>query len=196
MSDALFEAALVAARDLHATHPDLNGFAAWPDDISFTPREAHLVPAVALLSDDALEPLPHTAPMQRAVQALAPQLEWRHTYTVEEVGQDFLNRYGWFELIGPTGHFQSSQLRLCISYWGAGLYYPWHAHGPEEMYFVLSGGAEFETEDGGKRWLGPGDTQMHLRHQPHAMTTHDSPILTYVLWRGEGLAEPPRMRAA
>ena len=35
--------------------------------------------------------------------------------------------------------------------------------------------------------LGPTEHRFHASHQPHAMTTTDSAILTLVLWRGPDL---------
>jgi hypothetical protein len=36
-----------------------------------------------------------------------------------------------------------------------------------------------------------GDTRMHNSNQPHALTMTDGPILTFVLWRGAGMAGLP-----
>ena len=30
----------------------------------------------------------------------------------KDVGNDFLNKYGFFELIGPTGHYETSEMAL------------------------------------------------------------------------------------
>lgn len=193
MSRALFGRVLEAARQLHAATPALTGFAPWPDDLRWAGQAPHAVPAAALMQADPGDACDATRPLQRALVALAPHIEWRLTYDEDEVGADFLRRFGWFELAGPDGHFRTDQLRMTVGYWGAGLYYPWHQHAPEELYTVVSGSALFELEGADALTLGPGDTRLHPGNRPHALTTTDAPILTFVLWRGAGLADDPRM---
>jgi len=201
MSRILFDRALEAAKAYHAAMPALPEFQHWPDDITWAGRAARAVPAVALLQADSgtrAQDGPgaeETRALHLAVVALAPFAEWRLTYTEAEVGADFLNRFGWFELIGPEGHFHSLQTRMTVGYWGAGLHYPRHEHEPEELYAVLSGAALFEADGEEARLLQPGQTRLHRSLQSHALTTQDQPILTFVLWRGQGLAIDPRMSA-
>lgn len=38
-----------------------------------------------------------------------------------------------------------------------------------------------------------GETRAHASDQPHSMITRDQAIFTYVLWRGNGLADLPQM---
>jgi len=52
---------------------------------------------------------------------------------------------------------------------------------------VLSGAAVFESDGDAAATLGPIEHRFHASHQPHAMTTTDSAILTLVLWRGPDL---------
>ncbi|MFW8635861.1 dimethylsulfonioproprionate lyase family protein [Cribrihabitans pelagius] len=197
-----FDRALEAARALHAALPAMAAFQPWPEDLTWAGRHGSSVPGAALLASDpgqAAAGGPAAAEvraLQEALAALAPHAEWRLTYTEAEVGADFLRRFGWFELAGPTGHFHSEQIRMTVGYWGRGLDYPWHQHGPEELYCVLSGQATFLAEGEAPLVLTPGDTRLHAANQPHAMVTGDAPILCFVLWRGEGLAEDPRMSAS
>ena len=67
------------------------------------------------------------------------------------------------------------------------LYYPAHHHASEELYFVLSGAAMFESDGDAAARLGPTEHRFHASHQPHAMTTTDSAILTLALWRDPDL---------
>lgn len=201
MVRALFEQALVAAQAFHAATPEVQAFQPWPDDIEWSNRVGVAVPGASLAASDPGDVLAdgpraaETQALQRAISALAPHAEWRLTYTEDEVGADFLQRFGWFELVGPDGHFHSRQTRMTIGYWGPGLYYPWHEHEPEELYCVLSGGGLFEAEGEEPIRLSSGATKLHKSLQPHALTTEDQPILCFVLWRGEGLADDPRMSA-
>lgn len=192
-ASTLFDAVLEAARRWHAALPEAAAFCDWPDDLAWQGRPAHLLPVARLLRSHSGAASMASAPLLAALQAVAPHCEWRHTYTADEVGQRFLDTYGWFELAGPEGHFVTHKARITVGYWGAGLYYPRHQHGPEELYTVVSGGATFHADSKKDATLGPGGTCYHARNQPHAMTTSNTPVLTLVFWRGVGLAATPRM---
>lgn len=186
---------LEAARQLHQAHPDLAAFASWPDDLTPTGLQPAHIPATDLVGDFGLDGVAPTRDLVAAIKASAHLAQWKHTYTEEEVGADFLNRYGYYELFGPTGHFHSTQLRGYVGYWGAGLDYDWHSHQAEELYLTLAGGAVFRSNED-ETFVGPHQTRQHKSWQSHAMTTTDQPILTFVLWRGEGMGDLPRMDAA
>ncbi len=193
---ALFDTALAAARDWHAACPVQRGFAPWPDDLAYVPRAPVPVPGIAELIADPGEASDISRPLRDALLAIAPFVEWRLGYTEDEVGADFLRRYGWFELAGPEGHFHTLRTRITVGYWGRGLFYPRHQHEPEELYTVVSGHALFHADGEADLTLAPGQTRLHRANQPHALTTAQSPILTLVFWRGAGLAQPPRISAA
>jgi len=192
---ALFDAALSAARDWYGSLPAAREFCDWPEDLVWADRAAFHLPAADLIASDPGQPNATSAPLMAALQTLVPYAEWRHNYTADEVGQDFLNRFCWCELAGPHGHFHSDSARLTVGYWGPGLYYPPHNHAPAELYTVVSGQALFHAEGEADLTLSPGDTRLHQPNQPHALTTTDHPVLTFVLWRGEGLGELMRLSA-
>ncbi|MEM8776373.1 MAG: dimethylsulfonioproprionate lyase family protein [Pseudomonadota bacterium] len=191
--EELFKTALAEAKAWHASLPQASQFCDWPSDIHFEPRPAHLLAATELISERPGYTPAASKPLLSALQALAPHLEWRHTYTADQVGQHFLDHYGWFELAGPEGHFITRQTRITGAYWGPGLHYGRHQHEPEELYTVVSGGGVFHVDNREDQWLGPGESRYHASNQPHAMTMKDEPIVTLVFWRGRGLADPPRM---
>jgi mannose-6-phosphate isomerase-like protein (cupin superfamily) len=194
MTRALFDKALTTAAELAQSIPAQREFINWPRAMPFTPRTPNPVPAIDELEKHPGEANALTQGLQQALMALARHVEWRLTYTEAEVGKDFLRRYGWFELAGPQdGYFQTDQTRMTVGYWGPNLDYPWHLHEAEELYLVVSGQATFEAEGQEPRTLRAGDTIYHRSNQPHAMTTHESGILTFVLWRGAGLSDAPRM---
>jgi len=193
MTQALFDNALAAAKMMHADTPAIRDFVPWPDDLRFTDRAARILPAVSHVQNAPGEASAQTRPLCAALIDVAPHVEWRHTYTEAEVGADFLARFGWFELAGPTGHFHSHQARITIGYWGPGLHYDWHEHPPEELYTVVSGSALFLADGEAPVTLGPGGTRFHKSAQRHAMITDESPILTLVYWRGDQLDHDPRM---
>ena len=53
---------------------------------------------------------------------------------------------------------------------------------------MVSGEAYFEAAGDLGVTLGQGECKEHASLQDHALRTPDSPILSLVLWRGEGLA--------
>jgi mannose-6-phosphate isomerase-like protein (cupin superfamily) len=187
-------AALEAAKALHLSTPDLRDFAPWPEDLQVTDVTPNLIPATQHVVDCTAPTSDQTADFVNAIKALAPHASWKRTYTEEEVGAEFLSRYGYFELYGPTGMAKSESCRAYVGYWGENLVYDWHHHEAEEMYFALAGAATFMTEENDAVFVTPGQTQMHTSNQPHAMATGAGPILTYIVWRGPGLAGLPQMR--
>jgi len=193
---ARFETALAAARDWHAADPVQRDFLPWPDDLAYAPRPANPVPGLRHLLSGPGDASEVSLTLRDAILAIAPFAEWRLTYTEDEVGRDFLDRFGWFELAGPEGHFRTLQTRMTIGFWGAGLHYAWHDHVPEELYTIVSGGGRFMAEGDCTLDLGPGGSRFHRSGQRHALTTLGMPILTFVYWRGDALADPPRMSAA
>jgi len=194
-AEAAFRNLLGAAHGLMTHCPDLIAFSGPLPDAPFAPRAPHCIPMLGTLPDMLAAPQgsgPNAA-FLRAVHAAAPHSEWRRSYSEAEVGADFLARYGWFELLGPEGHFHSDTHRAYVGIWGRDLYYPWHAHEAEEVYYCAAGSAIFEAEGAAPVTLTPGQTQTHSANQPHAMTTQDAPILTFVLWRGRGMSGKPAM---
>ncbi|SLN22987.1 hypothetical protein TRL7639_00714 [Falsiruegeria litorea R37] len=189
------DAVLEAARQLHAAHPDLNGFAPWPDDLTPSGLQPRAVPATDLVANLPLPGTSQTDPLVQAVKKATHLASWKRTYSEEEVGADFRNRYGYFELFGPTGHYYSTRLRGYIGYWGERLSYDWHSHEAEELYLNIAGEATFYADED-EACVKAGETRAHTGWQSHAMVTNNQPILTFVLWRGAGMADLPQMDAA
>ncbi len=176
---------LQLARAAHAEHPDLQAFCDFPDDLSRLPANTHRIPATNLLeAETGLTSDQRHSEFRDGFIACAPLADWRQTYQDTNIGADFLNRFGCYELIGLEGTFHSHQMRSFVVYAPAGLHYPWHHHPAEELYLVLAGEAEFALHGESPRILRPGDTAYHASMKPHAMTTHDHPVMAYVLWRG------------
>lgn len=193
MSRAGFERLLAATGALVRALPQLRDFAPWPADPPFADRPPQAIPAIAPIETLDAATTARTAPLAAAVAAVARDAHWEQTYSEAEVGRDFLDRYGWFELLGPGGHFRTGALRAYIAFWGAHLHYPPHLHEAEELYCVLAGEAVFHAAGMPSARLGPEALRLHRASQPHAMDTGAAPILTLVLWRGAGLEGIPRM---
>jgi len=190
MKQDLFQQLLDAAHAVYSTSAALQDFASWPTNMMYVDKPTVLVPAVRQIKRWS-----NDHPLHQATQQVADYGHWKQTYTEDEVGFGFLQDYGYLELYGPDGHFQTDHGRAYIGYWGRGLYYPWHRHEAEEIYSVVSGSGYFESDGEASSMLHPGETRMHVSNQAHALTMTDGPILTFVLWRGAGMAGLPLMGA-
>jgi len=187
---------LVALRQAFVDHavayaPDIQAFcgAMLADDlpaIEVTPQRG---PAMALIDDLVAETCAATHPIVDAVKHASGHVAWRQSYTIEDPGfdADYLQNYGWFNLIAPSGPFVSDTMRLSVGYWGQGLSYPRHWHAPEEIYLVLAGRAVFMSEGRAEVDGGPGATIAHDSNQPHAIRMPDAPLLAAAFWRGPQL---------
>lgn len=173
--------------------PELAAFCPLPQSLADGGLTPHRTASVDRLLANPGAPAPSTSAFMQAVMAAAPDAEWRQTYSEAQVGADFLARYGWMELWGPSGHFHCDDARAYVAFWGEHLDYAWHWHEAEEMYFVAAGEALFKAEGTQDAVIKAGQTRTHTSDQPHAMITGDAPILTLVLWRGPGLAGVPVM---
>lgn len=183
MIDPALESLLAEARTAHANTPELAKFCAFPQDLTDTPVSPYSIPAARLMEHDNILQGAEISRFAKASIAAGPVVHWRETYKDTDIGQEFLGRFGCYCLIGPNGAYHSKQMLAFVVYMPPGLYYPWHHHPAEEMYLVLAGEAEFRREGEAPQTLGVGQTSFHASDQPHAMETHDQPILAYVIWR-------------
>ena len=177
---------LEVAKALHSANASLSSFVDWPENLTLNEKLNLNIPATNLVKNFQLKGSQHTQPLVDAIKENTQFANWQRTYTEEEVGIDFLNRYGYYELIGTDGHFYSGDLRAFIAYWGENLSYSWHSHEAEELYFVLAGSALFKTERT-EKILNANESCYHTSWQSHAMVTFSEPVLTFVLWRGSGI---------
>ena len=185
MSRTEWTALLNEARTTHESYPELSAFCPFPEDLEPCDVAPHRInPAILMETDRALDSAPLAA-FRDAFVTCSPHAGWRETYRGTSIGEDFLNRFGCYELFGKDGAFRSAQSRSFVVYATPGLYYPWHHHPAEELYLIVAGEAEFHLEGEGSRLMRPGDTVFHPAGRPHAMTTHDKPVMAYVMWRGD-----------
>ena len=73
-----------------------------------------------------------------------------------------------------------------------GLWYPWHHHPADEIYFVLAGRGVFHKSSAEPKTLTAGEAAYHAPGEPHALETTDAPVLAYVLWR-DHFDSPPML---
>ncbi len=174
---------LTAARSAHQRSPAMKAFCPFPDDVTPQAVEAFHIPAADLLAQETRLHTQDHADLRDASVAAGSFARWRETYKGTDIGQDFMDRFGCYALIGGGGAFTSQQMWAWVVYMPEGLYYPWHHHPGEEMYLVLAGQAEFMAEGRPNEILRPGQTSQHRSNQPHAMQTHDHPVMAMVIWR-------------
>ena len=153
--------------------------------------------------------LPQKQPVQKLVDKINPpkfpktkqildsiiranyELKWNTTYSENEVGTDFIKRYGWFDLIGPNGPFCHDSTRIMIGYWGANLDYQMHWHEAKEAYVPLAGSALFWSEHNGKKIANVGDIIIHKSNEKHWTKMHNGFLLALAIWKGTDLSVNP-----
>lgn len=178
-------ALLDGVRRLHGEHDALHAFAPFPDDVKEKTLTPFHVPAADLMLAETGFGNSQYNYLCDALFAVAPQMLWRETYKGTKISSDFMERFGCFEIIGRDAPFASKSIRSFLVYQPANLHYPWHQHPAEEMYVVLNGEAEFALSGQPNRTLSAGESAFHASNKPHALTTHDKPVLAYVIWRDE-----------
>ncbi len=183
MTRAVWDTLLDAARETHEDHAQLSEFCPFPEDVSAQPVAPFDIPAAELFTN---EPCFGDTPYSTFFSALreaAPYAHWRETYKGTNIGQDFMDRFGCYCLIGNEGPFHSDHMRAWMVYMPPHLHYTWHHHVAEEAYLVLAGRARFFRHKTPEVTLSAGDMMQHQSNEPHAMETGDSPVLCYVIWR-------------
>ena len=129
-------------------------------------------------------------PLADVAEAFAlaePALAWLQNpnYTAQRMGPDFVDRYGYVELVGPERAFESRKLLVGFLLLGSHTLYPDHEHAAEEVYHVASGRASWRRGDGAWRTEPPGAIIHHAPHVSHAMSTEDEPLLALYCWMGD-----------
>ena len=190
MNHPVFAELIQAAREAHGRFASLPAFCEFPDDLTEAVVEQRHFPCAALMERDPALSDPSVDPLARAFLKGSPHAHWRETYAGTDIGQDFMDRFGCYCLIGPGGAYRSAQMLGFVVYMPPKLWYPWHHHPAEELYTVLYGEAEFLREGETNETLGPGESSFHASNQPHAMETHDYPVMAYVVWRNHFETNP------
>ena len=132
---------------------------------------------------------PKTASLVYGLAAMADQLAWGQTYSADDFGPGFLERYGWSEFIGLRGPIPSERLACGVLMLGPGVEYPRHRHEAEEVYIPLSGQTLWLKEEEDWTFRELGQPVYHAPWIPHAMQTGPSPLLALYLWRAGDLTQ-------
>ncbi len=188
--DPRWSTVLTEARALHATLPALSAFCPFPNAPGPQDISAKHDPLAGAMAAAPGDTTPTMAPLRDALIAAAPLGQWRDTYRDTPIGAELHAHFGTYEVLGRDAPFAADAMRGFVIYQAPGYHYPMHHHPAEELYLVLSGQAEFHIDGQGSTILRPGDTAYHDSNQPHALTTHGSPVIAYVLWRGDLSTKP------
>lgn len=176
-------------RSAEAT-PFLEG---WPDLRSVRPQEPRLLPVCRWLPDAVALAGADLGHLVALVAEEANQLEWRQTYSAGDFGADFLDRYGWTELIGQRGPIPSESVAAGVLLLGPEVEYPSHSHEAVELYLPLAGTALWKRGTGEFRAVAPGEAIRHESWEPHTMRTQSEPLVASYVWRGGDLQAKSRI---
>lgn len=130
----------------------------------------------------AADPDAPVSAVGQALEALAPELDWRRRPGSEAAGSGFFNGHANATVLGNGGLEQRRDVTVGLSLVAPGVRYPDHNHPPEEVYLVLSPGEWWQA---GGTWHEPGIGG--IVHNPpgimHAMRAGEAPLLAvWLLW--------------
>lgn len=178
-------------------HPALAPFLEdWPRTYRRREIAAADLPVLRWLPDLGRDITPFGAALVRDLCRTAPSLDWRQTYTAKDLDRIFLDNYGWSEIVGAVGPFDSERIACGFLILGPSTHYPRHRHAAEELYVPLRGTAAWQQGDAAWREQPPGTPIHHRSEEPHAMRTAVQPLLALYVWRGADLAQKARLDAA
>ncbi len=108
---------------------------------------------------------------------------WRRARP-ERIPEPFLHHYAFVEICGPEGMVEANDFRFGLYLQAPGADYPPHCHEAEELYLIVSGTAQWQTDDGEFAARPPGTLIHHLPWQWHATRTQGQPLLALWSWAG------------
>jgi mannose-6-phosphate isomerase-like protein (cupin superfamily) len=153
------------------------------------PLSPRRLPVVDALSRVTLPTEEAEKVLLRALASVADTLHWGQTYGTADFGPTFLDNYGWVELFGTRGHFDSDLMAGGVLLLGPDTDYPDHHHEAEEIYIPLSGGSLWSKGGGPYQPRNAGEIIHHPSNVHHAMRTAREPLVALYLWRGGPLAQ-------
>lgn len=118
--------------------------------------------------------------------AVARALPWSQNpnYVASPPSADFLDRYGYCEVVGPGRVVECARFRIGFLLLAPGTLYPRHHHPAEEVYHVVSGAGAWQRGDAAWRTEYPGAAIHHPSLMPHATRATDAPLLALYVWGG------------
>ena len=170
------------------------------------PRRADAVepaqtPAVSDHLDAAVQAA--TTPRERmlagALVSASPHLRWIAPYQAGDGADELVEGYASALLSMPGlppryGHqapFANPDVLVAFTLQAPGILYPLHRHKAPEIYYVISGVAEWRRDGEPWRRRQPGEWLFHASDQGHAMRTGDDPLLAMAAWIDHLNCPPP-----
>ena len=181
----LFIGALKEIKYIWSTNQTLSNFVSLPEDLKLYNVKNNQINVTTKLASWSESDVDTNKKIHKILSSLSFHVKWENGYTEKDVNNNFLNNYGFFELIGPTGHFKTSEMALYVNYLDKNTLYPLHNHEAEELYFIISGEAKFENNNGDYEILTSNKTRFHKSFEPHAITTNNKQILSLVIWKNK-----------
>ena len=131
----------------------------------------------------ALNNIPNSlAPMSDLIKLISNNVIWYESK--RGVPYIFKGGYAFSEIVGDMGLKFSNRIRLGFFLQKPNTNYPLHAHDAEELYFFLSGSADWQIE-GKKFKVFPGLTISHESREEHATLTSKNPLFAVWIWTGD-----------
>ncbi len=121
-----------------------------------------------------------------ALAPVLPAVDWVQSYSEAELGPDYLENYGYFDIASPErGLIRTNDLAIGFLVIGPGKLYPEHYHPAVELYHVVAGTPDWQVDDG--PWLAQpaGSFIFHRSMAIHAMRTNERPLLALYAWLGD-----------
>jgi mannose-6-phosphate isomerase-like protein (cupin superfamily) len=125
-----------------------------------------------------------------ALGAVADGLVWRRNAAY--AGAAFLEGYGYCELGGPVGHWETRDYAVGLLLLAPEVEYPAHAHPATETYVILSGASDWRFGGAGWTQRRAGDVVRHESSVAHAMRSRTTPLLALYHW-ADHLDVPARL---
>ena len=181
---------LEGIKDVHIE----NFLADWPPADCLTRSVLpHGLPVLSWLSAAVKAADKNTEDIVKMLAVLANHIAWGQTYSAQDFGAGFLEKYGWTEFIGLRGPIACDRMACGVLFLGPQIEYPRHSHAAEEVYVPLTGPTLWQCGD--QDWVDrtPGRPIYHASGVWHAMRTESVPLLALYLWRGGNLVQKSRI---
>lgn len=182
MNENLFKNLYDELIKLWKNNTSLSSFVKLPENLNFKDLPPNYIKPAMKLSNWETNSEKNIT-IHNLIKELSPEISWKQTYSEEDVGKKFLENFCYFELIGPEGYFFSNEMSVYLIYFDKNTFYTWHNHEAEEIYFVLSGNAKFESIGDTPEILSSNQSRFHKSFQPHSLSTEKEMCLSLVVWR-------------
>ena len=110
--------------------------------------------------------------MGRIIKTLTTGKEklcWGQTYSKDDFGPGFLEKYGWTELIGLRGPVASEDIACGFLLLGPDIEYPKHSHQADEIYIPMTSESLWIKDEGDWEYMPVGKPIYHRSWQTHGM---------------------------